>query len=429
MTKWINSPLEEIDNSFLWPNTNIEFEKTLSNNFGPLYDNGINGDDTESKIYNSLKNENQFIHSDEPFKKTTDTTDEKILNNKTLLPINNIFFNSIKYDKNNSMNMEKISDTPFEESFQEGFTEWINDSLDIDYEKIFFLPYKKKNIVSLNKIKKKQFLIKKVNKVDKEKTNSTNEKTNEKKESGDIAIIIVNKENTEKKDINFIGKKRKIFKVISERRFNIFNYGEYDDYSKRMINEALNENNKQRNNLFDKIKFKYSKKTKKIVTKKHRIKFYTYDIRKKIKSRFHKYLKNIINEKLKLAGSIYFFEYLPQSFITNTTKKYNISFLNLTLEEILKTKLFSGKDNKESALEKYFHNLLVLNYLEKNKEISRKSNFNNIKKMKLFEIYDEYINSKEFKMDISKLKQQNEDDQYIKKYIIKAINLIDDFFC
>ena len=111
MTKWINaSPLEEIENSFLWQNANIEFEKTLSNNFEPLYDNGINGDDTESKIYNSLKNENQFIHSDEPFKKTTDTTDEKILNNKTLLSINNIFFNFIKYDKNNSMNIKKIYD-------------------------------------------------------------------------------------------------------------------------------------------------------------------------------------------------------------------------------------------------------------------------------------------------------------------------------
>ena len=118
MTKWINSPLEDIDNSFLWPNTNIEFEKTLSNNFEPLYDNGINGDDTESKIYNSLKNENQFIRSDEPFKKTKDTTDEKILNNKTLLPINNIFFNSIKYDKNNSTNMEKIFDSPLKNLFK-----------------------------------------------------------------------------------------------------------------------------------------------------------------------------------------------------------------------------------------------------------------------------------------------------------------------
>ena len=103
--------------------------------------------------------------------------------------------------------------------------------------------------------------------------------------------------------------------------------------------------------------------------------------------------------------------------------------MNLTLEDILKTELFLGKDNKESTLEKYLHNLLVLNYLEKNKEISRKSNFNNIKKMKFNEIYREYLNSKEFKIEISKIKQQNETEQYIKKYIILAINLINDFYC
>ena len=49
--------------------------------------------------------------------------------------------------------------------------------------------------------------------------------------------------------------------------------------------------------------------------------------------------------------------------------------------------------------------------------------------MKFNEIYREYLNSKEFKIEISKLKQQNETEQYIKKYIILAINLIDDFYC
>jgi hypothetical protein len=102
--------------------------------------------------------------------------------------------------------------------------------------------------------------------------------------------------------------------------------------------------------------------------------------------------------------------------------------LNLTLEEILKRNLCLGKDNKKSTLKKYLHNLSVLEYLEKNKEISTKSNFNNIKIMKLYEIYDEYLDSKEFKMEISKLKEQKETDKYIKKYMMKAINLIDDFY-
>ena len=326
--------------------------------------------------------------------------------------------------------MGDISDTKFKESFQTSFKACIIDSLDIVFENIYFLPYKKKHIVSINKVKKKHFLIKKVNKIDKENTNLTNVKTEEKKESDNIGIIIANNENTEKKDINFIIKKRKIFKIIYKKSFNIFNDGEYDNYSKRIINEALNENNKQPDNKFVIKKFKYSKITKKRLKTKLSRKLCSDDIRKKIKTRFYKNLRDIINEKLKLAGSKNYFEYLPQSFITNTTKKYNISFLNLTLEEILKKKLFLGKEYKKSTLEKYRRNLSLLDYLEKNKEISIKSNFNNIKIMKLYEIYDEYLNSKEFKMEISKLKQQQkESDKYIKKYIIKAINLIDDFYC
>ena len=97
-------------------------------------------------------------------------------------------------------------------------------------------------------------------------------------------------------------------------------------------------------------------------------------------------------------------------------------------EDFLSQNLCIGKENKKSTLDKYHHNLSVLEYLKNNKEISRKSNFNNIKNMKLYEIYDEYLNSKEFKMDISKLKQQKETDKYIKKYISRAINLIDYFY-
>ena len=195
-----------------------------------------------------------------------------------------------------------------------------------------------------------------------------------------------------------------------------------------MINEALNENNKQPDNLFSIKKFKYSKITKKRLKTIGKRKNSSDLVRKKIKTRFFKYLKNSIKEKLKSAGSKQFFDFLPQTFISNISKKYNISFLNLTLEEIFKRNLCSGRDNKKSTLEKYRHNLSVLEYLEQNKEVSTKSNFNNIKNMKLYEIYDEYLNSKEFKMEISKLKEQKETDKYIKKYIILAKNLIDDFY-
>ena len=77
-------------------------------------------------------------------------------------------------------------------------------------------------------------------------------------------------------------------------------------------------------------------------------------------------------------------------------------------------------------MNKYYHNLKVLKYLENNKEISKKSNFNNIKDMKYYEVFNEYLNSKEFEEEILRL-HKKENDIYIKRYISKAMNLIDFF--
>ena len=49
----------------------------------------------------------------------------------------------------------------------------------------------------------------------------------------------------------------------------------------------------------------------------HKRKYKPDDIRKKIKARFHKSIKTIINENLKKAGSKYFFSFLPQIFISS----------------------------------------------------------------------------------------------------------------
>ena len=151
MAKFVNSsPLEKNENQFIWQNIYYtEFEKTLTNSFDRFYDNSITGDldsDTESKINYSLENEKHFVHLDEPFKATSDL-------HEGLLPFNNTYFNSINYYKNNS----NYLDTKFKESFQTSFKESSIDLFDIDFEKLYFLPNKKKNIV----LKKKHFLIKK----------------------------------------------------------------------------------------------------------------------------------------------------------------------------------------------------------------------------------------------------------------------------
>ena len=201
--------------------------------------------------------------------------------------------------------------------------------------------------------------------------------------------------------------------------FNIFNSGDYDIYSNYMIDEVLNNSNKKCikiktiKKLFTQFPKKRRKKKKNIEHRKDN----ADNIRKKIKVKFHKILKNSINEKLKNAGSKYIFKALPQSFITNITKKINRPILDLPLEEIFKKFIGKEKNNRKN-------NLSVLEYLENHNDISEKANFNEIKNMKYEEIFNEYLLSKEFKKVISTLKKDNENDKYIKDYIVKAYGLI-----
>ena len=82
---------------------------------------------------------------------------------------------------------------------------------------------------------------------------------------------------------------------------------------------------------------------------------------------------------------------------------------------------------KNTDIKNYEYNLKVLKYLENNKEIGEKSKFNKIKNMKYSQIFNEYLESKEFGKEISTLKQENESDKYIKDYIFKARNFLNFF--
>ena len=168
---------------------------------------------------------------------------------------------------------------------------------------------------------------------------------------------------------------------------------------------------------------KHKKKVKNILKRKEN----ADNIRKKIKARFLKDLRNTINKRLEIAGSNKFFKLLPQSFITNISKAKNKPILDLTFKEIF-TKNFCENGKKCGPdLKNYHHNLAVLDYLEKNKNISEKSNFNNFKNMTFNQIFNEYLNSKEFEFEIASLKQEKESDKYIENYIIKASDLINFF--
>ena len=75
-------------------------------------------------------------------------------------------------------------------------------------------------------------------------------------------------------------------------------------------------------------------------------------------------------------------------------------------------------------MKKYHHNLSVIKYLEGNKVVNEKYNFKLIKNTNLSEIFREYLESKEIGLEISDLKKDNENDKYIKKYIIKVKTFI-----
>ena len=182
------------------------------------------------------------------------------------------------------------------------------------------------------------------------------------------------------------------------------------------------------NNTF--IINRYAKDSEgKIKKSKKQRKFKSDDIRKKIKSNCHKIIKNIINENLKKAGSEEFFGFLPQSFLGNVSKIFNKKYMNSTYEDLLSIDF--SKNQKTGNLEidqkNYNKNINVLNYLEKNPEISKISGFYKIKKMKYKDILNSYFLSKEFENTIDMLKNKNETSEYIIEYIFLAKKYINFF--
>ena len=205
---------------------------------------------------------------------------------------------------------------------------------------------------------------------------------------------------------------------------------------KRKINFQINskENNenilKDSQDLNSNIFQRDFKKRKKLRKKR---KFKPDDIRKKIKARFHKTIKNIINENLKLAGSKELFDFLPQSFVCNITRDKNKEIMGLTYKQLLEkdfTKDFDKIDRRQKKIDlrKIENNIKVLNYLKKNPQISIKSGFDAISGMTYANILKEYFSSDEFEESIIKLKNEEENEEYIREYRLKAKTYVE-FFC
>ena len=121
------------------------------------------------------------------------------------------------------------------------------------------------------------------------------------------------------------------------------------------------------------------------------------------------------------------FKPLTQKFIPLVTKKWNKTIFDLTFKEIFSQNLLGEKKMSNFELKNLNNNLSVLKYLENHHVVSEKLNYNGFKNMKFHEIFEEYLKSKEFEIEINRLKNNNENEKYISDYIIKANTLIEFF--
>ena len=136
------------------------------------------------------------------------------------------------------------------------------------------------------------------------------------------------------------------------------------------------------------------------------------NIRRKIKRGFfNNALVKKLNDKLRSNGIIKYFGKFPHLFVNDVNQKKNKQILGMTLQEIFEKKeLYSIKDKIQ------------------NEEIKENEELNMIMNKTICELYEEYINSDEFKIsEINRLKKNKMQDEYITKYVSLAKNLTEFF--
>ena len=165
----------------------------------------------------------------------------------------------------------------------------------------------------------------------------------------------------------------------------------------------------------------------KIKKEKKQRKYKPDDLRKKIKIRFHKSLKNVININLKGVGSKKLFDFFPQYFIRNVNIKLNNIAFNYTFEELITRDIaveILKQKKTYTDLEKFNRNLDVLDYLNNNPKICNDSLFDKIRNMKYIDILNAYFISKEFEDSIFDLNKKGENIEYIEEYINKSLSYV-----
>lgn len=179
-----------------------------------------------------------------------------------------------------------------------------------------------------------------------------------------------------------IKKKKSILNFKSNKKFMLFKVFDPPDQS-----EINKETKKEIKKLLEKknisLKFAIINTNEEKNFKKR--KFKPDNIRKKIKARFLKSLRNKIQTKLDKAISGIKIDFFPQCFISDINKKRNSRIINKTLKELMTTDFFDLYKNKKNEDEKeklgeniekekerinkkkYENNLKLVEYLEKMK--------------------------------------------------------------
>ena len=137
--------------------------------------------------------------------------------------------------------------------------------------------------------------------------------------------------------------------------------------------------------------------TKKIRSKNKQPRFTNWDnIRRVIKRRFvNTYLKNKINMKVKKAGYETFIESFSQEFAANVTKEFNRSIINMTFGQMLKTERFYSSKKLYQYKYNYKKNSEIVNSIND----GRNSDLKELLNKKFSELFEEYLNSNEFKIN------------------------------
>jgi len=253
----------------------------------------------------------------------------------------------------------------------------------------------------------------------KDKNNEISLLEDEEKEVNDLSTHNHNILNKYKK--KFVIKKKPLFKVKSPKRNKLF-------ISAKNSSDSIKEDNK---------KIFLGKKREKR-EKREKRKDDLDNIRAKIKRNFiNSDIIGQLNELLKKIGNINKLCKFPGHLVRDVNKKRNQIVFGMTLLEffekkelyILKTKSveqsekiqkYYEKQNK-NIMKKYEQNLKIIH----SEQVKKNEEFQKILNKKIHQLYEEYINSPEFKIvEINRLKKNECDDNYINMYIYLAQDLI-----